>query len=569
MVAAGMLAFPAVTHWREQEPIVAPEMRLEIATPSTAFANSFALSPDGRQIVYSIATDGVSQLWLRAMDSGVARLLPGTEEGRDPFWSADGRSIGFFAESLVKRIDVAGGVPRALAPAVPGLGGTWNGDGVILFASGTAGALQRVSASGGAATLATKLAPGDSVHGFPTFLPDQQRFVVFVTGQRPGLYLGSLASPDLKWLAEADSGAAFLAPRWLLFVRGEALVARRFDSRNERVSGEPVVVAEPINVTRVPAVNIPFSVSTSGVLAYRSRGSTRRQLVWVDRTGKRLSDATAATDEEMTNPEISPDGRRIVAELSRDNNQDIWVFDGPRRVRISTDPARDAFSTWSHDGSRILFGSQRTGRLAMFERPSDGSGTETRLQGSPDGVVPLHVSRDGQFVTYLGTNQTTREDIGVLPLVGERKPRLFTETVSTELFSQFSPDGKWIAYQSNETGMWELYLRPFPGPGGQWPISTSGGIHVRWSHDGKEVYYLSLDGRMMAVSVSFSGSTPVLGTPVALFNAGLINGGSQILGLRQQYDVAKDGRFLLNVPAAGGTMPPITVLLNWAPLREQ
>ena len=187
MVAAGMLAFPAVTHWREQEPIVAPEMRLEIATPSTAFANSFALSPDGRHIVYSLATDGVSQLWLRAMDSGVERVLPGTEDGRDPFWSPDGQSIGFFAESMVKRIDVARGAPRELAPAVPGLGGSWNTDGVILFASGTTGVLQRVSASGGAATVATNLAPGDRVHNFPPFLPDQQRFVVLVNGQRPGL----------------------------------------------------------------------------------------------------------------------------------------------------------------------------------------------------------------------------------------------------------------------------------------------------------------------------------------------------------------------------------------------
>jgi Tol biopolymer transport system component len=426
-----------------------------------------------------------------------------------------------------------------------------------------------VSASGGSATLATKLAPGDSFHDYPAFLPDQQRFVVFVNGQRPGLYLGSLGSLDLTWLTEADSGAAFMPPGWLLFVRDSALVARRFDIANQVVTGDAVPVAEPLNVTRVPVINLPFSVSATGMLAYRSRGSTRRQLVWVDRTGKRLSDATGAIEENLTNPEISPDGRRIVAELSRDNNQDVWVIDWPRRVRISTDPARDAFPIWSHDGSRILFGSQRTGQLTIFERPSDGSGAETRLQGSPDGAVPMHVSRDGRFLTYLGTNRKTREDVGVLPLVGERNPRPFTEAVSTELWARFSPNGKWITYQSNETGIVEVYLRPFPGPGGQWPISTAGGIHPRWSADGKEVYYISPDGKMMAVSVAINGSTPVLGTPVALFDAGLINGGASILGLRQQYDVSKDGRFLLNVLAEGGSMPPITVLLNWAPPRGQ
>jgi serine/threonine protein kinase len=333
IAAAGVLAVPAITHWREQEPIVAPEMRLEIATPSTAFANSFALSPDGRYVVHSAFTDGTSQLWLRAMDTGISRVLQGTEGARNPFWSADGRSIGFFARSMVNRIDLAGGVPRALAPAVPGLGGAWNVDGVILFGSGAPGALQRVSASGGAPTSATKLADGDSVHVHPSFLPDQRQFVVLVNGRRPGLYLGSLDSPDLKWLTESDSGALFRAPGWLLFVRDGALVARRFDRVKQVVIGEPIVVANQINATRATLADLPFSVSTTGLLAFRGRDSSRRQLVWVDRAGKRLGEATAALDDDIMNPEISPDGRRIAAELSRESNQDIWVFDGPRGSR--------------------------------------------------------------------------------------------------------------------------------------------------------------------------------------------------------------------------------------------
>jgi len=538
----------------------APEMRTDIVTPATEDPMSFALSPDSKRLAFVASGDGQTRLWLRSLDSAEARPLPGTEGAKYPFWSPDSRSIGFFAGGRLKRIDISGAVPQTLAEAPVGRGGAWGPDGVILF-NPTVGSIFRISASGGATKAVTQLQPGHAVHVFPQFLPGRGEFLFFVVGtpETRGVYVGSLDSSETRRLTAADTASTFLAPGWLLFIRQGTLMAERFDAAQRVVSGDPVMVAEEVAYDGGDGVGA-FSVSTSGVMSYRTGGVGKRQLVWLDRSGNTLSNFGPADANGLQNPELSSDGRRVAADRVVQGNRDVWLLDETRATRLTFDAGVDQFPIWSPDGKRIVFHSNRKGPLDLYEKPANGTGAETVLLESAQIKLPHSWSSDGRFLLYHNVDPVTGWDLWVLPMAGERKPRVFLKTNFDERWSQFSPDGRWVAYQSNESGRDEIYVRPFPEAEGQWQISTAGGTQTRWRKDGKELFYLGPDGKLMAVPIGVRGAELQPGIPVALFRTRFWN----LTGsFHAQYDVAPDGRFLMLVSSEEASGSPITLLQNW------
>jgi eukaryotic-like serine/threonine-protein kinase len=565
LVAAGL----ASVHYREVPPSVPPEMRTEIVTPGTSDPISFALSPDGKQIVYAASVDGGLRLWLRALDKTTAQPLAATEGAAYPFWSPDSRSIGFFADSKLKRLDIGGGQPQTLANAVGGRGGSWNAEGIILFSSGTAGPLFRISASGGEAAPVTKLDKQTS-HRFPQFLPGGREFLFFALGppEIQGIYLGSLDSADNRRLTAADTAGAYLAPGWLLWMQAGTLRAQRLDVARRERTGDPVTLADPVAFDANLYLG-GFSVSAAGLVAYRSGGSSvRRQLVWFDRAGKSLGTLGAPDENSLSYPRIAPDGRRVAVYRTVQGNSDVWLLDSARTTRFTFDAALDRYPVWSPDGSRIVFDSNRKGARNLYIKTSGGAGDETLLVESVQDKNSNDWSRDGRFILFHSIDPQSNRDLWVAPLEGDRKPWVFLKTNFDEREAQFSPDGRWVAYESNESGRYEINVRPFAlpggstaGNGGQWQVSTAGGICAVWAPDGKELYYIAPDGKLMAVPVAVNGANFAPGAPVALFQTRIFGGGVDTSQGRQ-YDVSSDGRILINtIPEAASS--PITLLQNW------
>jgi eukaryotic-like serine/threonine-protein kinase len=574
--SAAMLAlgFPAVRYFRQAPPVVGSEMRTEINTPASTDPLSFALSPDGKQLVFVASGDGAPRLWLRPLATTSAQPLAGTEGADYPFWSPDSRSVGFFADGKLKRLDIGGGSPQVLADTNGPRGGTWNADGVILFAPSFTSPIFRVPSSGGKATPATTLG-GVQSHRFPQFLPDGRRFLFYAQGtpDTGGIYLGSLDTPDARRLTAADAAGAYAQLGWLLWVRAGTLMAQRLDMERRALTGDPVTVADVVAIDATTYASA-LSVSASGLLAYRTATTNRRQLNWFDRTGKALGTLGAPDESNLWNPRVSPDGRRAAVNRTVQGNADVWLLDGTRSSRFTFDAALDRFPVWSPDGSRIVFDSTRTGATRnLYVKASGGAGNEDLLVESPQSKVAGDWSADGRFLLYMSIDPQTDADMWVVPLEGDRKPWVFLKTNFTEYSGVFSPDGRWIAYQSNESGRFEIYVRPFVPPSaanapansaaGQWQVSTAGGISPRWRADGKELYYIGQAGQMMAASITVMGTSLAPGAPVKLFDTRIYGGGVDNR-LGTQYDVARDGRFLIDTVLDEATAP-ITLLQNWTP----
>ncbi len=546
--------------------MTAPEMRVEITTPPTTESQSFAISPDGRKIAFVADTEAGPALWLRPLNSSVARPLRGTEGATYPFWSPGSDSIGFFASNKLKRVNIDDGTRLTLADAPAGRGGTWSHAGLILFSPNLGTPLFRVSPTGGAATAVTRLDVAEHVtHRFPHFLPDGRRFLFLAIGPTDvrGIYIGSVDSAKTKRIMAAETAADFVPPATLLFVRNGTLLAQTLDLDREELTGDPITVADTMafdNGARAAA----FSVSTSGVLAYRAGGASKRQLTWFDRSGKVLGTLGPPDQNYLLTPRVSPDGRRAVAFREIQENRDVWIFEAGRLIRFTFDLARDQYPIWSPDGKTIVFDSDRNGHRNLYRKGADKAGTEELLLETDGDKGVNDISPDGRYLIYVTpTNPDTGADLWVQPLFGnERKPWAFLQTKFNERQAQFSPDGEWIAYQSNESGTQEIYIRPFPKSGGQWQVSTSGGIQPRWRRDGKEVFYVSPEGKLMAAPVDTKGGVPQIGPSVALFQTRIWGGGTNSTN-NQQYDVAPDNRFLMNVTTEDAIGQPITLLLNW------
>jgi Tol biopolymer transport system component len=565
------LALPAVRHLRETSP---PETRVDIVTPATLEPTSFALSPDGRQLVFlATAEDGRSRLWLRSLAATRAEALAGTEDAFAPFWSPDGRALGFFVPGALKRLDLGGGAPQTLAPlrGGGGHGGAWGADDVVVF-SDFGNPLQRVAASGGEVAPVTTLGPRQSSHYFPHLLPDGRHVLFYVQdGSEPGVYLGDLEGGAPIRLTDADSGAVYLPSGWLLWVRAGTLMAQRLDVGQAKLTGALLTLADgvPTTVTGRGA----FTVSATGLVAYRERGQTdERQLTWVDRTGTVLGTLGDA-DGSLTTPRVAPDGQRVaVVRGVLQSSADLWLLDDVRTSRLTFDASADSYPVWSADSSRLVFASNRAGQLDLYQKLASGTGAEEVLFSSDESKYPSSLTADGRFLLYF-TADEQGTDLWVLATAGNGEPTPFLQTPFNERWGAFSPDGRWVAYISNESGRDEIYVRPFVPPGeestaavtvGQWQVSTAGGHGPLWSPDGQELYYLNAEGGMMAAAVSASTTEFAAGTPELLF-ATRIAGGGVATGQGRQYDVAADGRFLINTVPESATAAPITLIQNWNP----
>jgi eukaryotic-like serine/threonine-protein kinase len=537
-------------------PADAPEMRMQIATPGGHLTN-FALSPDGRKIVFQATAEGKTQLWLRSLDSETAQPLTGTDDAYRPFWSPDSRSIGFFANGHLKRIDVTGGPILVLGSAPNPHGGTWSQDGVILFTPQSSGPISRVPAQGGEAESLTHVhLPGITGDWWPYFLPDGRHFLFFAWGtpEKKGVYVASIDSKEVRRLFDANSEAVFTPPDLVLYARQGALVAQRVDMNKWEPVGDPRPVAKTVAVRNTCGYCAAVSASTVGPIAYRSTGA-ERQMVWTDRSGHDTGTVGAPDAVLRYSFKLALNGRTVA--FARDGeNTDIWLLDIINGVpqRFTFDAANKYSPTWSPDSSRIVFSWDPAGVLDLYEKRLDGAGNGTLLWSSGEHKDAQDWSVDGRFILYTNSSATTGWDLWALPLVGNKKPLEVAHTAFNEDSGRFSPEGRWVAYQSNETGRNEIYVQPFPGPGGKKQITSGGGTSPQWGRDGRELFFLTPDRSLAAAPITMNGSAIEADKPVVLFT----------LPPESAYAASRDGqRFLVSKIVKEAS--PITILLNWKP----
>jgi Tol biopolymer transport system component len=509
-------------------------------------------------------------LWTYDVGGRQANPLDGTRGASYPFWSPDGKFIGFFADGKLKKVAVSGGQTQVLCEAPNGRGGTWNRDAVIVFTPDGSGGLFRVSASGGSPAELTRLDKSrfETTHRWPVFLPDGEHFLYLAANfsgntEHNAIFLGSLASQERRLLVRTSSSAAYAEPGFLLYLRDKTLVTQSFNAQRYALSGEPQTLIEEVEYQPQTARAV-FSVSGSEVLvAQTGRGANVSRLTWFDRAGKPT--AVVGLPGVYHNVRLSPDGRRIVGEETDSSGlkTDIWTHGtaGDTATRLTFDPALHQTPIWSPDGKRILFG--LGGKNSLYLKHSDGSGSQEFVAdvGQDFIVNPWDWSRDGKYVLIRRMNELWYL---VWP---ERTLKPLLQAKWTVRNAQFSPDGRWVAYASNETGNMEIYVSPFPGTNSKWQVSSSGGEEPRWRQDGKELFYVSAEGKMMSVEVK-PGASFEAGSPVALFQTHRRRPISALDVF--SYDVSADGqRFLIATKADEGTATPISIFLNWASNMEQ
>jgi len=574
MLLALAAAFPWAIRSIGRAPADARPMRFVVSPPEKASFTADPppagrVSPDGHHIAFVASSGAGPQLWVRALDSLTAQPLPGTEGASYPFWSPDSRFIAFFADGRLKKIELSGKSPQILCDALEGVGGAWNREGTIVFSRSFSGEpLYRVPASGGAPAPVTRLDSSrrEDSHRWPYFLPDGRHFLYLASistrQANNAIYVGSLDSQEARRLVTANSSVAYAPPGFLLFVSNETLMAQPFDPDRLALKGDAVPIAERVQPS-VPNAYASFSVSENGVLTYWA-GTAESELVWFDRAGSRLGALGGASD--YMSPSLSPDEKRVavVRSDSHTGSRDIWLIEVARgtHTRLTSDRAEEAFPLWSPDGGRIVFISNRDGPEDLYQRLLTGAGRDEALyKSSAPHKHPMDWSRDGRFILYHTRQARTGADLWVLPLSGDRRPFPLLQTEFGEWHGQFSPDGRHVAYTSDESGAWEVYVQPFPGSGERLRISASGGGQPRWRRDGNELFYIAADGTMTAVPLDRGSGSLSAGIPKALFKTSVHTPSlSVIFG----YAVTGDGqRFLINTPAADALRTPITVVLNW------
>jgi eukaryotic-like serine/threonine-protein kinase len=559
----GAVAVAAYTIYRV--PTSPRASRFHVLPPLEGAIREVALSPDGRRLVFvSIGDDRQRRLWVRPTDSLEAEALDGTEGAGSPFWSPDGRFIGFFAQGKLRKTAAGGGAPQVLCDAAEGsYGGTWSPAGTILFAPVPDGGLYQVSANGGTPAPLTTRREGQSGHRFPQFLPDGRHFLFLAQagrGTASGIYMGSLDSAETVFVLETVVRALYAPPGYLVFVRGNALMAQSFDSRAMRLSGDVMSIAE--DVWNDPGGGGTDFAVTEGVLAYRERERNRGELVWLDRAGHPVGNAGGRAD--YIHPWLSPDGRRAVVEIVDPDTQahSVWMLDLVRgsRLQFVPGPAQSHFPVWSPDGRTILFSSDRGGPWSLFARAATGAGADEELLKSTTNTVATDWSRDGRFILYLKVDPSTRWDIWALPMAPRGQPFAVANSARNERQAQVSPDGRWVAYTSNDSGRDDVWVQAFPQAKERWPVSTSGGTQPQWRSDGRELFYISADLKLMAVDVN-PGSSFDAGVPTPLFS---LRSADQ-LSARNNFMPAADGkRFLINTSFMGRGTGSLAVVLDWA-----
>jgi Tol biopolymer transport system component/predicted Ser/Thr protein kinase len=543
-------------------------LRYTIASPeNTTNLHSFALSPDGHYVAISAVVNAKRQLWMRPLDALEAQPIPGTEDATYPFWSPDSRYIGFFAQGKLKKIAASGGPAQALCDAPDGRGGSWNRADVIVFSPLPAdGEIQRVSGSGGAVTTVIRK-KGASY--FPSFLPDGHHFLYAGFGlsvEENGIYVASLDGKENRRIL-SDVSRVVIASGRLLFIRDNTVMAQALDTTSGWPVGEASLVAQGVSFGTVVSY-APLTVSDTGILLYQSGGNiSANQMAWYDRSGKLLG--SVGTPGRIFAPAISPDAKWIVFNrASTMSSNDISLRDLTRGTeqRLTTDVSLNYSAVWSPKGDRIAYQSNRAGGVFnLYQRKASATGQDELLLATGNNKAPTQWSRDGRFLIF-SERHRTGFDIWLLPMEDrvERKPASFLRSEFNKLYAQLSPDGHWMAYTSDESGRREVYVRPFPAGEGQWPISIAGGEQPRWRGDGKELFFVGADRKMMAVRVKTSAKTKAFEplVPEPLFEAHLAGSPGD---LEFQYDVTADGKqFLLDTIAGGQSSAPLlNMVVNW------
>jgi len=558
-VLIGAVAF--ATRYLEPADPEPAAIQFAIDTPGP-IAQGFAISPDGRRLVFDVVSPGADPLWMHSFDSSASQPLPGTESGLNPFWSPDGRSIGFFAEGKLKIIDVAGGPPRVIAEGDGSGGASWSRDGVIVFGS-SVGPLYRISDTGGTPTPATVLeqGAGQTRHLRPSFLPDGRHFIFLATsraGAGNGTFVASLDSAERSRVDGIASSAAYAPPGYLLFARGGLLMAQPFDPDRRQLSGEPMPLGE-VRQNRVTGF-AAFSISQTGILARLESESSETQLTWVTRDGKGVNGFPPHVGLHSFG--LAPDQERTVVE---DVSGDLWLLDARRGTvtRFTTDPGFEVHPAWSPDGRRVAFTGGLAGegeRALMLKVASGVSETEVLLK-TPTATQLTDWSVDGRTLVFEQQTRETGWDLGVVDVDGDRTPRLVVRSRFQERMGTLSPDGRHLAYVSDEAGRPGIYVVAFPDMSEKWTVSTDGGTAPRWSRNGTELFFVNQAGMLTSVPVS-RGPRLEFGTPRPMFELrGIATDGFN-------YAVSADGQRFLVARATDTAPTPITVVVNWPALLK-
>jgi serine/threonine protein kinase len=571
-LAAGALALLLIAFvfwWRASK---APAETKYFSAPLPFAARDVAMSPNGHTvaIVGHRESDRSSLIWIYEPGTQDAANLPNTEGASFPFWSPDGQSLGFFADGKLKKLSLAGGPAQTLCDAPTGRGGTWSKDGVILFTpSGHLGVgLYRISASGGTPvqiTIPDKSLLEDS-HRWPVFLPDGIHYLysaIHLSGRRElsSVYLGSLGSNEKRLVTKAGANASYVPP-YLLFYRDQTLFGQPFDTNKSEPTGEAIPILTDIQYWPRISEAVFAATSTGLLVAQKAGDSGASQLLWFDRKGQQTG--IVLKPGIYGNISLSPNGKAVASDTTdpASQNTDVWTYDleNQSAKRLTFDPAIDSTPVWSPDGSRMVFGSNRGVNFDLYLKDTNGAQEEKPIPQEGTDRFPTDWSRDGKYILY-----ERGADLWFVT-VPELHPTQFLKASSTLKGGRFSPDGKWVAYSSNESGRWEVYVTSFPEAHGKWQVSNAGGVEPKWRGDGKELFYLSSESKMMAVPVK-TGLSFDPGTPAVLFQANP----REMLATSEQfsYEVSQDGqKFLINTHLKTATMP-LSVVLNWSAKVKQ
>jgi Tol biopolymer transport system component/tRNA A-37 threonylcarbamoyl transferase component Bud32 len=566
LVAALAAAFVAVALYTRRNPgPAAPAMMLQIALPG--YVTDATVSPDAQRIAYVAEPRGERRaIWIRALGSEAVQKVPGSEAPQGFAWSPDSRALAFIAEKKLKKLDVTAGSVQTIADLEPVRGGISWGRGVILLATSTG--IFRMSDEGGAMTRVTELDATlkENAHVAPVFLPDGNHFLYVITAatrESNGIFVGALdgkTKTRLGPFGSRISGLAYAPPGYLILA-GESLTAQRLDLSTLTLSGPAIPIGDAVD---------GVSVSDNGLLVYRKASTAARdkQLTWFDRAGRPLGQLGSKAN--YGNVELSPTGDRVAVDTLADNNRDVWVIDLARGVpsRITFDPRSDWTPVWSPDGSRIAFAAQTNTGPHMYQKSAAGVGTETLMFKSDATEIPVSWSHDGHYIVFSRFKPAGAAgvDTWLLNLSGEPAASPYLESPFDKAQARISPDGRWLAFTINDSGMYQIMVQSFPDPNrGRWQITAQGGIEPKWRRDGRELYYLALDGNLMAVPIKDTRPDQAFeaGTPITLFPTALPVSRTQSPRDRR-YDVAPDGRFLIATPAVAGGPEPVTAVVNWA-----
>ena len=539
-----------------------PELSFNDISPDSA-----VISPDGKKVAFTaVASDGKWMLYVRDLDSTEAKLLPGSEYAIDPFWSPDSRSIAFGSNGKLKRSDLSGGNAQVLCDAARLVGGTWNKEGVIVFAPDYRTALVRVSAQGGEPTPLPMMAKlgNDERHRFPYFLPDGRHFLFYrevgsqLNPTTRGVSAGSLDSPEVKDIASDNSAVVYAPQGYLIFVRNDALVAQAFDASKLALSGDaiPIITGQTNNIGARQ-----FSVSDNEVLIWQARWQRDYQLVWFDREGKQIGAIDTPVKVSVgQDPHLSSDGKRLV--VKRDAN--LWVIDLDKGTSLRITSTFSQIPAWSPDGTRIVYSG---GNGGMSVKAANGVGDEESLLRGAN--FPAAWSPDGRFIIYVHRGVKTRRDLWVYPTFGDKKEYALLSSTFDDQQPKLSANGRWLAYASDETGNLEIYVQSFSdGKLGsdKKRISTTGGVFPVWRADGSELFFIASDGQMMSSAVKTNGNEFEFATPKPLFKTRML---SPVINF-SEFDVSPDGqRFLIGTMIGETTAAPPTVITNWPALLKK